>query len=224
MKVEPANHHSIKIDKTGHYYTLGNLSDQTQYIWLVCHGYGQAADRFVQKFRKLDLSRHYIVAPEGLHRFYWGGTSGRVVASWMTRKDRLIEIAEHTAFLQDVLTTFIEEHHRLVVCGFSQGVATVTRYMDRFKPSFDQLLLWAGSFPRDIDSKQWNEYVEKGRTHLYYGNQDELLNPELLAEEKRYFEDHGFSVIEHTFEGGHSVDSDLILKFADEYLFDGDRQ
>lgn len=224
MEVKPADHHSITIEKTGHYYTLGNLSDQTKYVWLVCHGYGQAADRFIQKFRKLDLSKHFIIAPEGLHRFYWGGTSGRVVASWMTSKDRLYEISEHTAFLQDVLLKYRKKHHGLILCGFSQGVATVTRYMERFKPSFDHLLLWAGSFPRDIDSIRWNEYVGRGKTHLYYGTQDELLIPELLAEEKKYFKDHGFSVMEHTFEGGHSVDSDLILEFARINLLDGNRQ
>lgn len=224
MKVQPSDHHTVKIEKTAHYYTLGKLSDQTQYIWLVCHGYGQAADRFIQKFRKLDLSQHFIIAPEGLHRFYWGGTSGTVVASWMTKKDRLHEISEHTTFLQDILLNYRADHHGLIICGFSQGVATVTRYMDRFKPAFDYLLLWAGSFPRDINSQQWHDYTGIEKTHLFYGNQDELLTPELLEKEQKYFVDQGFSVVEHTFEGGHKVDSDLILKFQNEYLLDGDRQ
>ncbi len=218
MKLQPADHYRVKIEKTGHFYTLGTLSDQTQYIWLVCHGYGQAADRFIQKFRKLDLSRHFILAPEGLHRFYWGGTSGHVVASWMTRKDRLDEIDEHTAFLEEILLRYREKHHRIIMFGFSQGVATITRYMARFKPSFEHLLLWAGSFPRDINCIQWNAYVDHKPMHLFYGDQDELLTPEILAEEMRYYDENALHVVEHKYGGAHKVDSDLILKFQEQHL------
>ena len=49
---------------------LGALSAETREIWFVVHGYGQLAEYFIRHFRGLDDGTRYIVAPEGLSRFY----------------------------------------------------------------------------------------------------------------------------------------------------------
>jgi len=42
--------HSIKIEKTAYYYSIGELNNETNEIWIACHGYGQLAKYFIKKF------------------------------------------------------------------------------------------------------------------------------------------------------------------------------
>ena len=87
------NKKEIKVPKTARYFTIGN-EEQPDEIWFVLHGYAQLANYFIEKFRVLESKNILVVAPEGLHRFYWNGMSGRVAASWMTKEDRLTDIAD----------------------------------------------------------------------------------------------------------------------------------
>jgi hypothetical protein len=64
------NHHQIKIEKTAHYYTHGQVSPKVKYFWLAAHGYGQLASNLMRKFEHLG-EEHFVVAPEGLSNFYW---------------------------------------------------------------------------------------------------------------------------------------------------------
>ena len=41
--------HSIKIEKTAYYYSIGELNNETNEIWIACHGYGQLAKYFIKK-------------------------------------------------------------------------------------------------------------------------------------------------------------------------------
>ena len=217
-----SDHHTVKVEKTGHYYTIGQLSDTTEYIWLVCHGYGQAADRFIQKFRKLNPNQHYVIAPEGLHRFYWGGVHGQVVASWMTSKDRLDEIREHTNFIHHVLSAHRRPEHKLIFLGFSQGVATVARYIATFQPAFAHLILWAGTFPRDIDPNAIDLAFKGVPIHLFYGDRDQYLTHDIINAELQHYQSRKLKIRGIPYHGEHKIDSDLIVEFAKKFLFDGD--
>src|SRR5437867_9781706 len=62
--------HHIGVSRTARYFTLGDSSREVGEVWFVCHGYGQLAARFLEKLRVLDDGRRYLVAPEGLSRFY----------------------------------------------------------------------------------------------------------------------------------------------------------
>lgn len=46
--------HKLTVSKTAHYYTLGEAGAHIRQIWLVCHGYAQLADTFLQNFKLLD--------------------------------------------------------------------------------------------------------------------------------------------------------------------------
>jgi hypothetical protein len=81
MKVQD---NKISVSKTAHYSTMGKLSKSTRYIWIVAHGYGQRANRIIKKFDFLSPEEHFVIAPEGLSRFYWHKNQ-EPVASWMTR-------------------------------------------------------------------------------------------------------------------------------------------
>ncbi len=209
--------HSFKVHRSAHYYTVGDLSPSTEYIWLACHGYGQAADRFIQKFTSLDLRRHHIVAPEGLSRFYWGGVSGDVVSSWMTRKDRLDEIEDHTSFLEEVrrrVQARAPARAKWILFGFSQGTATVLRYMERFLPAYAHLVIWAGIFPRDVDYGRHPDYWSQGSLHSIYGDQDEYITPKRLKEERAFIAQQGLKVSVLPFAGPHRVDREILQQWA----------
>jgi predicted esterase len=68
-----------------------------------------------------------LVSVEGLHRFY-RGRSQEVVASWMTREDREVAIADNLAYVAAVLDEIPHDPStRIVYTGFSQGVAMAFR-------------------------------------------------------------------------------------------------
>src|SRR6266702_1932697 len=61
--------HHLSVARTARYFTLGSPRGVAE-VWFACHGYGQLAGRFLEKLRALDDGRRYLVAPEGLSRFY----------------------------------------------------------------------------------------------------------------------------------------------------------
>ena len=99
-----AEAHHFTVPRTARYWTAGPPPTEALGTLYVLHGYGQLAQFFVRKFQAAADSGWHVVAPEGGHRFYLKGTSGRVGASWMTREDRLSDIDDYVAFL-DALRT-----------------------------------------------------------------------------------------------------------------------
>ncbi|MBK6951958.1 MAG: hypothetical protein IPH24_07885 [Crocinitomicaceae bacterium] len=97
--------HKLVISNTARYFSHGN--PQAKNLVVVLHGYGQLASYFIQKFEFLDPENYYVIAPEGLHRFYLNGTSGRVGASWMTKENREDDITNYLLYLNALLEKII---------------------------------------------------------------------------------------------------------------------
>lgn len=118
--------HHVKVSRTARYFTIGECSEKTRNVWIVCHGYGQLASYFIRNFESLTTQGDtLIVAPEALSRFYLAGTGGRVGATWMTREDRLHEITDYLDYLDTLLLTIsqpLPADVKVFVLGFSQGV------------------------------------------------------------------------------------------------------
>ena len=72
------------------------------------------------------IGRWTVVSVEGLHQFYRRRTN-EVVASWMTRQNRELLIADNTAYISQVIRRVAED--------FSPGAALVT-------PGFPKVLPW----------------------------------------------------------------------------------
>src|SRR5947199_6610431 len=148
--------HHIGVTRSARYFTLGNSSRGVGEVWVACHGYGQLAARFLEKLRVLDDGRRYLVAPEGLSRFYLSEspTERRVGASWMTREDRLSEIDDYVRYLDAVYAEVFGSLDRARVSvhalGYSQGASTVSRWVAMGKAKIDRLTLWGGEFPPDL--------------------------------------------------------------------------
>src|SRR5438093_11515660 len=149
--------HHIGVSRTGRYFTLGNSSSGVGEVWFACHGYGQVASRFLEKLRVLDDGHRYLVAPEGLSRFYLSEspTERRVGASWMTLEARVREIEDYVRYLDAVYAEVFGSLDRARVTvhalGYSQGASTVSRWVAMGKAKIDRLTLWGGEFPPDLD-------------------------------------------------------------------------
>lgn len=92
------------------------------------HGYMESAKIQMDRLQAIpDAAAWTLVSIQGLHRFY-RGRSEDVVASWMTREDRELAIADNLAYVAAALDQVPHDPStRVVYTGFSQGVAMAFR-------------------------------------------------------------------------------------------------
>ena len=210
-------HHKISIPRTAHYYTLGEAGGNTRRFWIACHGYGQLASTFIRRFDGLDDGETFVLAPEGLSYFYWGGYTGDPVASWMTRQHRLDEIHDYANYLQTLYDLFrrkMPEDVQVNLLGFSQGVATQVRWIMEKFPEFDNLLLWAGLMPEDLDYRPHRDFFAKRKVKFVYGTKDPFLTVERLNWQRQFAAEQLPVFDEEKFEGVHEVPRDVLVRVA----------
>jgi predicted esterase len=172
---------------------------------LACHGYAQLAEYFLKWFEGVDLSETVIIAPEGLHRFYWKGFNGRVVASWMTKEDRENDITDYCNFLDNVIAHLpLNPTTKLIAFGFSQGAATISRWTEVTSHPIHRLVLWAGVFPDDVDVTKIN-FKTKTPIEVVFGDEDEFYNEDQLTELQDYLSDKKLNFRFSAFQGKHKV-------------------
>src|SRR2546425_7620001 len=209
--------HHIDVSRTARYFALGDPARAGE-VWFACHGYGQLAARFLEKLRVLDGGRRYLVAPEGLSRFYLSesATERRVGATWMTREDRLAEIDDYVRYLDavyaDVFASIDRARVTVHALGFSQGTSTVSRWAAMGKAQIDRLTLWGGEFPPDLDLNV-DTVVSRLRgvqLALVYGRSDEYITPKVVSGIVERLRQHGIPYDEIPFDGGHELNEDVL--------------
>lgn len=221
--------HHLAVTRTARYYVVdgvdGGPDDAIRDLWIVCHGYGQLARTFVTPFEKLAAPWRRVVAPEALSRFYTDASrkpsdsEPRVGATWMTREDREREIDDQVSYL-DALLDHVRPRPagsgvRLRVLGFSQGVATVVRWLDRGRVRADEMILWAGSFPPDVDVTTFAARIGGAAVVFVVGARDELTPWAGADVALRRLIDAGVAARLVTFEGGHRLDDATLAALAD---------
>jgi len=210
--------HAIAVPRTARYCTLGPTHGFPRELWFVCHGYGQLAPRFIRQFAPLDDGTRLIVAPEALSRFYLdpipkrrNDASPRVGASWMTREDRESEIADYVSYLErladEVRNSLAGAAPRIVVLGFSQGTATVCRWLAASALRADQLVLWAGTIPPELDLAAWADRLHGAAITLVSGEQDPIVPPSTMAAEAERLSVAGVAFTIQRHEGEHEITS-----------------
>ena len=190
----------ISVSKKMRYYTLGNAK-KADTLLIALHGFGQLSKFFIKKFEFLP-ENYLILAPEGMHRFYLQGNSGRVGASWMTKEARELDIEENTIALKTLLEKIKNEKQfsKIILLGFSQGGATAARWYFSDAEQFDHLILWASVFPPDLEKPALET---NSKNYFVLGNQDEFYSePQQLSEIAAYKE-IGFKTI--NFKGKHDI-------------------
>lgn len=208
--------HQLSIQRTARYHTLGSLSEKTKTVWFVLHGYGQLANFFIKKFENIANEETFVVAPEGISRFYLDQKYDRVGASWMTKDLRDNEVEEYVSYLNTLYDTIFQDIDNkgitINLLGFSQGCATVSRWLDAGHISCSKLIWWAGFFSNGIGELISPEKLKNIDTYYVYGDNDEFLvaYPEIS---QRFRDDLVKEVNPKiiSFEGKHRVDEQVLL-------------
>jgi predicted esterase len=220
--------HTIHVRRTARYYTIGPTHGFPRELWVVVHGYGQLARRFIESFASLDDGTRLVMAPEALSRFYLdpladrrGQAEPRVGATWMTREDREAEIADYVAYLEQL--TWETRRHlagagpRIVVLGFSQGTATVCRWLASSELRADELVLWAGGIPPELEVAAWSTRLHGASLTLVAGEADEMVPASAVVAEGERLSAAGvaFTLLRHA--GGHRIESEALVRLAEGF-------
>jgi predicted esterase len=217
--------HAIVVPRTARYYTLGPTHGFPRELWFVCHGYGQLAGRFIRQFAPLDDGTRLVVAPEALSRFYLdpipmrrNDPTPRIGATWMTREDRDAEIADYVTYLEQLSS---EVRHplagagpRIVVLGFSQGTATVSRWLAASEMRVDQLVLWGGTIPPELDLAAWSSRLHGAAISLVIGDDDQFATPAAITAEAERLSAAGVAFTLLRYAGGHAIDATALQQLA----------
>ena len=140
------------------------------------------------------------------------GVTGRVGASWMTREDRLTEIENQFVYIDEVLKAVGDlSGKKLTYFGFSQGTATMGRYAAHAKRPFEQMIIWAGTFPPDTNPDDWKFLTGSEGIHYFTSKEDIYFKEEMIAQQNDVVEKAmGRTPELHWYNGGHRVISELL--------------
>ena len=222
----------LEVVRTARYWVLGEEVATPREVWIVLHGYRQLAGRFLNRFKPLADGTRRIVAPEALSRFYADLTPGRhgpgaqVGASWMTREDREHEIADHVRYLDRLADVLVPESAppagapgpvlpRLVVLGFSQGVAAAARWtvLGRTRPA--RLILWGDFVPPDLDLAAAARAWRDTEVVLVRGRRDHVFaDPKAGEAEAERLRAAGLEPRRVGYDGGHDTDPRVLAAVA----------
>ena len=208
--------HHLSVRRTARYFTLGPAAATAREVWIVLHGYGQLAARFLRAFAPLDDGARCIVAPEGLSRFYAEtGRNDKIGASWMTREDRLAEIDDYIRYLDALYAEVMGSALvPVTVLGFSQGTATAARWLAQGNVKAGRLILWGGEVPPDLDLAAARQRWEKTDVTLVVGSEDQYITPKVLSRDEQRLREHGISFRVERFEGGHEIVPEVLGRIA----------
>ena len=205
---------------------LGTPDDRTRELWVACHGYGQLASGFASALQPLESDARVVAVPEALNRFYLDdpakrhGPDSPVGAAWMTREDREREITDYVGYLDLVVSTLKGEMGsaaaavRIVALGFSQGVATVSRWAALGETRLQRLILWGGTLPTDLPTGRGDQLFRGAELVLVAGSRDSLVPLTALEKSQAELAASGMPVELIRFDGGHSLNSDTLRRLA----------
>jgi len=183
------------------------------------HGYQENAEIHLAVLRQLIGDRPVgLVSVQGLHRFYTRAND--VVASWMTKEDRDLAIADNVAYVGRVIAAVAEEDglvRPLIYVGFSQGVAMAYRAAALVQRPCDGVIALAGDVPPDVAPLA----SSLPRILIGRGTEDKWYSAEKAAADLAVLRAGGAAVAEHVFEGGHVWAPEFISRaaaFVDELL------
>lgn len=173
-----------------------------------CHGYAQSADEMMEMLRGIPVSADWTrLSIQGLHRFY-RGRSRTTVASWMTRQDRELLIADNVAYTDAAMALAANGRtvERLAFCGFSQGVALAFRAGLLGAWKADAVLALGGGVPPELLADPATRFP---RVLLARGVRDEWYTDATLREDEAGLRDRGAGVDTLTFDGAHEWHADF---------------
>lgn len=187
----------------GRYLVDRGASRESAPLLVGCHGYAENADLHLDKLRRIPGAEEWLLcAVQGLHRFY-NPKTGDVIASWMTSQGRERAIDDNVRYLAGVVAETRRRHgtsDRLVLAGFSQGVAMAYRAAARSGFECHGLILLAGDVPPDVAT---SAAAGLPPVLLGRGTEDAWYTEEKMAQDLDTLGRLGVEVETCVFDGGH---------------------
>ena len=219
----PTERH-IFVRRTARYCILGDPQSEITDVWFACHGYGQLVSDFAKEFECIEEPGRLIVVPEALSRFYlpegtgFHGPDAKIGATWMTREDRVVEIVDYVNYLDslydEIMRNIKPDKVRVTVLGFSQGGATVNRWLTRGKARAHRLIMWGSLLASDADLNNAAEFFRQVELTIVYGTRDQFGNPEMMEKYEATLKENGIPYKLVTFGGGHRMDRETLTRLA----------
>lgn len=170
-------------------------------LLLAFHGYAQRAETMLEMLETVpDIERWTIASIQALHPFY--GRNDQVVASWMTREDRELTIAENVDYVDDATVALQRERRAdVIVCvGFSQGASMAWRAAVLGRRRADGIVALAGDIPpelRTVPAENFPIALVAG------GTRDEWYTEAKMQADLDLLEEKGAPHGRFRFDGGH---------------------
>lgn len=208
-----AKEYHIEITSTARFYTL-EPTQKPKAILYALHGYRQLAPYFIKPFKALTELGVKVIAPEGLHRFYIEGYSGRVGASWMTKVDRENDIKDYVNYLNRLHTQVSSQNEDIPfhLLGFSQGGATACRWLSGSAIPFESLTLYASVFPNDFDFSVSQKRLNQIPIKSIFGDSDFFADEATINEKLEWLRGKGVNTDLLRFKGGHEIKPDVLAR------------
>jgi predicted esterase len=135
----------------------------------------------------------------------------------MTREDRSNEIADYVFYLDALLRELrrrVAADVSVTALGFSQGAATVSRWVAASRPVLRELVLWGGLLPPEFNEPGSLGGLTAQPIRLVVGSEDRYLGPSLVQKELERLERLGLKVNPFSFQGGHTIDGGSLRSLA----------
>ena len=199
----------IVTQKTARVLMAGCDISSAEKILFALHGYAQTADDMVLSLAESLPANMCLIVPEALNHFYAKGFQGRVATCWMTRHMREDAIEDYCHYLQQVYHLYRNRTRpdaQFLALGFSQGVATLSRWILRKAPDMHMYFFHSG-LPADEWLNDLNKVVQK--TFFLYGDQDPFIEQTDKEKILTLMKNKNIDIIE--FQGGHTMNPDVLL-------------
>jgi len=174
------------------------------------HGYAEGAEAQLERLQAIPgADRWRLVSIQALHRFYQRRTN-EVVAGWMTRQDRELAIADNLAYVAGVMEAIDREWpgaSRVVLTGFSQGVAMTFRAAAAAAGRVDGVIAVGGDVPPELDAAA---LAHVPAALVCRGARDEFYAPATFDNDVRRLREAGADVRPVLFEGAHEWSDDVV--------------
>jgi predicted esterase len=180
------------------------------------HGYYENAEIQLDRLAAIPgTSAWTLVSVQGLHRFYRARTVD-VVASWMTRQDRELAIADNLAYVDAALAATLTDaaSSPLVCAGFSQGVAMAFRAGVRGRRRAAGIIAVAGDVPPELLA---DASVRFPRVLLIRGARDEYFPQKMFDDNVAALRTRNADVTPVIVEGAHDW-TDEVARAAAAFL------
>lgn len=165
------------------------------------HGYAESADVQMRRLEAVPGSERWTcISIQGLHRFY-RRRSDEVVASWMTRQDRELMIADNVDYVASAIDAVSDAGRLLVVAaGFSQGVSMAFRAAGLGRLAIAAVVACGGDVPPELGA---DALGRAGRVLIGRGRDDPAYAHATFINDVARLQAAGVIVDAVEYDGGH---------------------